>query len=76
MTTAASVSYTHLDVYKRQVKKGDIIGLTGTTGLAGGDHLHFGILMHGIQVQPLDWLDPKWIKNTITDRLDAAGAER
>ena len=42
---------------------------------AGGDHLHFGILMHGIQVQPLDWLDPKWIKNTITDRLDAAGAE-
>lgn len=58
------------------VKKGDIIGLTGTTGLAGGDHLHFGILMHGIQVQPLDWLDPKWIKNTITDRLDAAGAER
>ena len=35
-----------------------------------------GILMHGIQVQPLDWLDPKWIKNTITDRLDAAGAER
>lgn len=54
------------------VKKGDIIGLTGTTGLAGGDHLHFGILMHGIQVQPLDWLDPKWIKNTITDRLDAA----
>ena len=57
------------------VKKGDIIGLTGTTGLAGGDHLHFGILMHGIQVQPRDWLDPKWIKNTITDRLDAAGAE-
>ena len=32
--------------------------------------------MHGIQVQPLDWLDPKWIENTITDRLDAAGAER
>ncbi len=58
------------------VKKGDIIGRTGTTGLAGGDHLHFGILMHGIEVQPIDWLDPKWIKNTITDRLEAAGAER
>ena len=58
------------------VKKGDIIGLTGTTGLAGGDHLHFGILLHGIQVQPLDWFDAKWIKNTITDRLEAAGAER
>lgn len=58
------------------VKKGDIIGLTGTTGLAGGDHLHFGILMHGIEVQPIDWLDPKWIKNTLLDRLEAAGAER
>ena len=55
------------------VQKGDIIGKTGTTGLAGGDHLHFGILMYGIQIQPLDWLDPKWIKNAITDRLaDAA----
>ena len=58
------------------VKKDDVIGLTGTTGLAGGDHLHFGILMHGIQVQPLDWFDAKWIKNTITDRLEAAGAQR
>ena len=57
------------------VKKGDTIGVTGTTGLAGGDHLHFGILLHGIQLQPLDWLDPKWIKNTITDRLASAAAE-
>ena len=47
------------------VKKGDIIGLTGTTGLAGGDHLHFGILMHGIQVQPLDWLDPSGSKTPL-----------
>ena len=52
------------------VKKGDIIGHTGTTGLAGGDHLHFGILVGGIQVQPIDWLDKNWIKNTIPGRLD------
>lgn len=54
------------------VKKGDTLGRTGTTGLAGGDHLHFGVLLGGIEVQPIDWLDKNWIKNTITDRLAAA----
>jgi murein DD-endopeptidase MepM/ murein hydrolase activator NlpD len=37
--------------------------------LAGGDHLHFGILINGIQVQPLDWLDSNWLRNNITGRL-------
>lgn len=54
------------------VKKGDTLGRTGTTGLAGGDHLHFGVMLAGIEVQPIDWLDKNWIKNTITDRLAAA----
>lgn len=53
-----------------EVKKGHIIGNTGVTGLAGGDHLHYGMLMHGFQVQPMDWLDKNWIKNTITDRIN------
>jgi murein DD-endopeptidase MepM/ murein hydrolase activator NlpD len=52
-----------------QVKKGDIIAKSGSTGLAGGDHLHFGILVHGIEVSPLYWWDPKWIKINITDYL-------
>ena len=47
------------------VKRGDIIGRTGTTGLASGDHLHFGILVHGQEVDPIYWLDPKWLKNNI-----------
>lgn len=51
------------------VKKGDIIGKTGTTGMAFGDHLHFGVLVGGIEVTPLEWLDPKWIKDNVTDRL-------
>lgn len=55
-----------------EVKQGDTLGLTGVTGLAGGDHLHFGMLMGGLQVQPIDWLDRNWIKNTITDRLESA----
>ncbi len=65
--------YAHLSSFAVQegqsVKKNDVIGYTGKTGLAGGDHLHFGITVGGIQVNPIDWLDPKWIKNTITDRL-------
>jgi murein DD-endopeptidase MepM/ murein hydrolase activator NlpD len=47
------------------VKKGDIIGRTGRTGLALGDHLHFGILVHGQEVDPIYWLDPKWLKTNI-----------
>jgi murein DD-endopeptidase MepM/ murein hydrolase activator NlpD len=47
------------------VKKGDIIGRTGRTGLALGDHLHFGILVHGQEVDPIYWLDPRWLKTNI-----------
>lgn len=54
------------------LKKGDTLGRTGMTGLAGGDHLHFGIMLGGIEVQPIDWLDKNWIKNMITDRLATA----
>jgi murein DD-endopeptidase MepM/ murein hydrolase activator NlpD len=65
--------YAHMssiDVSPRMdVKRGDTLGATGVTGLAGGDHLHFGILINGVQVQPLDWFDGNWIKNNITDRL-------
>ncbi len=53
------------------VQSGQIIGKTGTTGLAGGDHLHFGVLVWGIPVEPLEWLDPKWVKNNVTDRMTA-----
>jgi len=53
------------------VQKGQILGQTGTTGLAVGDHLHFGILMQGLEVQPLEWLDPKWVRDNITGRMKA-----
>ena len=65
--------YAHMDSIEvnagMDVKRGDRLGTTGVTGLAGGDHLHFGILINGIQVQPLDWFDGNWIKNNVTDRL-------
>lgn len=54
------------------VKTGDILGKTGATGMAGGDHLHYGVLVGGLEVTPIEWLDPKWIKDNVTDRLSAA----
>ncbi|MBL7031673.1 MAG: M23 family metallopeptidase [Nitrospira sp.] len=52
------------------VAKGDIIAKTGSSGFAGGDHLHFGILIHGYEVSPLYWWDRNWVKINIFDRLD------
>ncbi|MCX8164869.1 MAG: M23 family metallopeptidase [Aquificaceae bacterium] len=53
------------------VKKGESIGRSGATGLALGDHLHFGILVQGYETNPIEWLDPKWIKNNILAVLEA-----
>ncbi len=51
------------------VEKGRIIGRTGDTGLAGGDHLHFGVYISGIPVNPIEWWDPSWIKNNVSGKL-------
>ncbi len=48
-----------------QIRAGEIIAKTGMTGLALGDHLHFGILVQGIEVRPIEWLDSKWIRDNI-----------
>ncbi|MBI5676332.1 MAG: M23 family metallopeptidase [Nitrospirae bacterium] len=55
----------------QSVNKGDIIAKTGSTGLAGGDHLHFGILVQGYEVSPLFWWDEHWIKDNILSNLEA-----
>jgi hypothetical protein len=56
------------------VARGDIIGKTGTTGLAGGDHLHYGMLVGGTYVNPIEWWDATWIENNITSKLKALPA--
>jgi len=53
----------------QEVKKGDVLGFTGQTGLAGGDHLHFGVMLGGIFVNPIEWWDPHWIKDNINKKL-------
>ncbi len=51
------------------VERGQTVGLTGTTGLAGGDHLHLSILISGIPVTPVEWWDDQWIRHNVTDRM-------
>ena len=49
----------------QRVTKGQIIGNTGMTGFAGGDHLHFSLLVGGVFVDPKEWWDPHWIKDNV-----------
>ena len=54
-----------------KVERGDTIGITGMTGLAGGDHLHCGMLVSGVFVDPMEWWDQKWIQDHILANLSA-----
>ena len=51
------------------VQKGQEIGRTGTTGLAGGDHLHFTMLLQGQMINPIEWWDPKWTEDRVLRKL-------
>ncbi len=50
-----------------KIKAGEVVAKTGKTGLALGDHLHFGIIVQGIEVRPDEWIDKDWIKKNIID---------
>jgi murein DD-endopeptidase MepM/ murein hydrolase activator NlpD len=65
--------YAHLrqiDVKAGQdIKKGEILGKTGVSGLAGGDHLHFGVLLFGHETSPIEWWDQHWLDDNILNKL-------
>jgi len=52
------------------VKQRQILGKTGETGLAAGDHLHYGVYLGGVAVLPVEWWDPKWIRDNIEPKLE------
>jgi murein DD-endopeptidase MepM/ murein hydrolase activator NlpD len=61
--------YSHLSrieaTVNKLVEKNEIIGRSGTSGMAAGDHLHFSMLVHGIFVTPVEWWDQNWINVNI-----------
>lgn len=57
----------------QRVSKGDIVGKTGVSGMAVGDHLHFGVYVSGVPVSPIEFFDGHWIKSHIADRLALSG---
>ncbi len=67
--------YSHLSRITAQkgdrVAKDAVIGNTGSTGLAAGDHLHFSVLVQNTFVDPIEWWDPHWIKDNIMLKLDS-----
>ena len=58
-----------------KVDKGQALGRSGMTGLAGGDHLHFSMLVNGRQVNPVEWWDPKWMQDRVFRKISEAGGQ-
>lgn len=65
--------YAHLSSIRSKpgdlVRKGQELGLSGATGLAGGDHLHFSVQVGGLMVNPFEWWNPKWTERAIFSQL-------
>ena len=57
-----------------KVTRGQTLGRSGATGLAGGDHLHFSVLVAGIPVSPVEWWDAHWIHDRIEAKLAATAS--
>ena len=55
------------------VTKGQELGRTGATGLAGGDHLHFTMLLQGTPVNPVEWWDQHWMQDRVLRKIKEAG---
>jgi murein DD-endopeptidase MepM/ murein hydrolase activator NlpD len=70
MTLSAHLS--SIDVKEgQQVERGQPLGRTGATGLAGGDHLHFTTLVRGLPVNPIEWWDADWVRDRIETKANA-----
>ena len=58
------------------VTKGQELGRSGSTGLAGGDHLHFTMLVQGVPVNPVEWWDAHWLQDRVNRKISEAGGPR
>jgi hypothetical protein len=55
------------------VKRGQVMGLSGMTGMAGGDHIHFSMQLDGLQIDPKEFWDAHWIQDHIVKRVGIPG---
>lgn len=63
-----------IDVHEGDmVKQGQVMGLSGMTGMAGGDHIHFAMQLDGVQIDPKEWWDRHWIQDHIAKRVELPG---
>ena len=69
-------TYSHLSEFIAKkgdkVYRGEVIAKTGSTGGVFGDHLHFGVYVQGIPVQPLEWMDSRWIRTFVLNVIKEA----
>ncbi len=69
--------YAHLSSFDvnvgDRVEQGQALGRSGMTGLAGGDHLHFTMLVNGNPVNPVEWWDPKWMQDRVLRKIAESG---
>src|SRR5579863_1460401 len=64
----------HIDVHEGDmVKRSQVQGQSGLTGMAGGDHVHFAMQLDGVQIDPKEWWDPHWIQDHIARRVELPG---
>ncbi len=65
--------YGHLS--KIDVKVGDSIeklqhiGVSGSTGMAFGDHIHFSMMVAGYPINPIEWWDEHWIHDRVLSKI-------
>jgi len=57
------------------IKQRQAIGKTGETGLAVGDHLHYGVYLNGLAILPVEWWDEKWIRDNVEPKLQGKSSE-
>jgi murein DD-endopeptidase MepM/ murein hydrolase activator NlpD len=71
--------YAHLSTIDTKVgdvvDKGQALGRTGSTGLAGGDHLHFTLLVNGVATSPIEMWDPQWMEDRVFRKIREAGGQ-
>ncbi len=71
--------YSHLSAIDAKVgdtlTKRQVLGKSGETGLAAGDHLHYGVYLAGVAILPVEWWDQKWIDDNIAPKLEGRSGQ-